>query len=358
MSDPVFSITVILGYVGQKSHEPEVPNEIAALKGLCDVEVPIELIIVDRAWPERWDLITDTLPGMLERVRYVPVRPTQYVEKGMFAVSGAMNSGAICSTGELLLSSGDFSVFTPKQIELMYRGWFDHGKLYAPVVDISWGRFQIPTKIAPVTGLNVGPRLYSRNMLRMIGGWEEALDGSRGRDDETIDLSLDMVLRTMGLERWRHPELVIHKARHEGGQMPQVFIPPWSGTEWKFLRCNLSFAQKVLAPRRARGEFRLNLKVTKDDIAAMREPCDITKLHEVHGVHRSVLEQSNQIICQCQRGDRPQQLDSYDGWIPPNFCNLQDRFLRRYGRSHGLLDPWPGLVLGMVDEFLKEQDDA
>jgi hypothetical protein len=358
------SIIVIMGYVGQESLDPDVADEIACLRRLPEADIPLEVVIADRAWPVRWCRIREELGDMLDRVRYVPVRPSEWVRRGMYVVSGAMNSGAICSSGSLLLMSGDHSLYDPRQLEMMYTAWFNSEILYAPVVDFSWGEYQLPKTIEPVQGLNVGPRLLTREMLRQIGGWEEAFDGSRGRDDEGIDLCLEVLLKKeYDLERLRHPDLIIHKVPHKNGHLPFKYDPPWTEPmtpDRVRARCNLAFAQKIVYPRYEARQYRANLPVGRGELSRLRESCDISILHHAPHVPRSTLLQANQHICACRRPDREQQLESYTKEQLPNVAALMDSFEEEFGTQYGCFDPW--LILagrrGQAYNFAKRLQDG
>jgi hypothetical protein len=342
------SIIVIMGYVGQECLEPNVRDEIDCLGLLPEVKVPLEITIVDRAWPHRWGRIRQVLGDMLDRVRYVPVRPTEWVRRGMYSVSGAMNSGGICSSGSLLLMSGDHSFYSPRQMDMMYSAWHAENVLYAPVVDFSWGEHQLPEKVESVSGLNVGPRLLTRIMLQEINGWEEAFDGSRGRDDECIDLCLEVLLREKyDMVRLRHPKLIIHKVRHKNGHLPLKYEPPWTKPvtpDRVRLRCNLAFAQRVVYPRYEARLHRANNPLPQHVIDRIGKGCDITRLHHVQHVPPAMLLQANQHICCCNRKDREQQLETYTQFEAPDIAGLMDRFEEEFGKQYGCFDPWPVLV--------------
>lgn len=345
MKDDTLSINVILGYVGQVSLEHGIRDEIDAMRGLLRVDRPLELVLVDRSWPARWGRIVEVFGSIIDKVRYVPVRPKDVVDRGMYVVSGAMNSGIVCSSGGLILSSGDFSAFRPQEIRVMYDEWFERKKLIAPLIDGSWAVHQRPGRRVLSQGLNVGPRLYPRNVIRAIGGWEEAFDGSRGREDEAIDLCLDLYLkRVLDGGRWRDPRVIIHKVRHKNGQVEIVYKPPWDLPEKPpriWLRCNLSFSQRVIYPRLDRGEWRTNLPVGEEDIARMSHKCDTSLLHrDVNSIPAEILRRANGVVCCCERADRAKQLDSYRSFDPPNVARLQDAFEDCLGKEYGCIDPW------------------
>ena len=354
------SIVVIMGYVGQECLEDGFLDEIDCLRRLPETQVPLEVTIVDRVWPYRWPRIRQVLDYMLDRVRYVPVRPTEWVRRGMYSVSGAMNSGGICSSGSLLLMSGDHSFYDPKHLEMMFSAWHSQQILYAPVVDFSWGTFQLPEREEEVHGLNVGPRLLTRTMLQQINGWEEAFDGSRGRDDECIDLCLEVLLKKeYDLVRLRHPQLVIHKVKHKNGRLPLKYDPPWTTPitpDRVRLRCNLAFAQHIVAPRYKQGQYRANQHLHQHDIDRIGRGCDVTVLHHVERVPPAMLLRANQHICCCKRKDRKQQLDSYQQFEAPDIAALMDRFDEEFGRQYGCFDPWP-LLMGQNSRLANLTED-
>jgi hypothetical protein len=174
MEKGLMSVVVILGFKTEDqvttAHNP-VGDEFDHMAGLARLERPFELIVVDRAWPDRQHRMEEVF-GARCRWRYIPPRPSEWVKRGMWSVSCSMNSGAICSVGELLVMSGDFNVFKADQFAFIYDGWFKQRKLYQPVVDFIWGNFQIPEKEEPIVGLNVGPRVLTRAMFWLLNGWD------------------------------------------------------------------------------------------------------------------------------------------------------------------------------------------
>jgi hypothetical protein len=239
-------------------------------------------------------------------------------------------------------------------MEFMHKAWFENEDLLAPVVDFSWGVHQIPEEREPVHGLNVGPRLLTRKMLRQIGGWDEACDGSRGRDDETIDLCLEVLLqKEYDLVRYRHPDLVIHKVPHKNGTLPLRYDPPWSHPEEpprNRLRCNLSFAHHIAYQRYESENYRANTAISVHDIPRLREPCDISRLHHTERIPNGTLLQANRVICACHRGDREQQLESYITWRPPDIPALMDAFDEEFSTQFGCFDPWL-ILMGRPAKF-------
>jgi len=325
------SVIVIIGYLDQPPTEESPGDEIDHCKVFLDCDRPVELTIVDRAWPARQDKVYLTFESA--RVRYIPPRPTEWIERGMWAVSASMNSGAICSNGDLLMMSGDYNVFTPKQLQLIYDSWFDSARLYQPVLDYKKGVKQIPTKIESIKGLNIGPRVLPRYMFGAVNGWDEWFDGTRGHEDEWFDMMLDVPCnRLLAPTRYRHPTLVVHKTLHAKGTPPQKYVPPWTKPNtpgWNRLRCNLAYGDHILKPQMHEGNFRgANSVLDKYDLQEMRKPC-----HKPN-------------CFACRRPDRDQQLDSYlthQGPPAPMF-ELMHRFQEHFKHTYGSFNPWQAIA--------------
>lgn len=361
------SIVVILGFrtEDQKvTDENPIGDEFDHMAKLVRLERPWELIVVDRDYPNRVERMIDVF-GRDGPWRYLPPIQSEWVRRGMWAVSCSMNSGAICSNGELLVMSGDYNVFEKEQFEFIYDGWFKEGKLYQPVVDFIWGNFQIPKKEEPVVGLNVGPRVVTRTMFKLMNGWDEWYDGSKGVEDEDFDIRMDALIRegngAAGIgQRFRHPRLVMHKTKHQRGAPPNEYRPMWTHPvtpPWYRLRCNLAYMNRVAVPRTERRDVgyeacKASLHVSDEEIEKIREGCHHEDLVVASGVPLGQRAERNRNICACNRPDREKQLRSYSGWIPTNISWMMDAFewmLRN--KSYivsGQIDPWSHIGSAVV----------
>jgi hypothetical protein len=372
MEKGLMSVVVILGFKTEDqvttAHNP-VGDEFDHMAGLARLERPFELIVVDRAWPDRQHRMEEVF-GARCRWRYIPPRPSEWVKRGMWSVSCSMNSGAICSVGELLVMSGDFNVFKADQFAFIYDGWFKQRKLYQPVVDFIWGNFQIPEKEEPIVGLNVGPRVLTRAMFWLLNGWDETYDGTKGVEDEDFDVRTDALinhlvetgklnrsgLRYSGELRLRHPKLVFHKTDHHRASPPHPYDPPWTDPvtpPWYRLRCNLAYMNRVVMPYIRSGQYKANMAVKPVNVEAMRQGCGHEDLIQASRIPAERRHERNRRICTCGREDREQQLESYRAWVPPNVLGFMDRFERMFGNSYGSMNPWDMMTLAAVDEFIR-----
>lgn len=351
------SVVVILGFKteDQPTDEPNsIGDEFDHMAGLKRLERDWELIVVDRDYPSRLHRMVEVF-GHDGPWRYLPPRPNLWVKEGMWSVSSSMNSGAICSRGELLVMSGDYNVFVPEQFEFIYDGWFNERKLYQPVVDFIWGVYQIPKQEEPVVGLNVGPRVVTRIMFRLMNGWDEGYDGSKGMEDEDFDIRIDVLSRAgngaSGIgQRFRSPNLVMHKTKHSRGAPPNEYRPPWTHPvtpPWYRLRCNLAYMNRVVIPRMKDPNgykgCMANRHVLDCEIESMRSGCHHEDLVVARGVPADQRAERNRNICTCERPDREKQLQSYRGWIPTDVSWMMDAFEKMCSRgyeSQGSICPW------------------
>jgi hypothetical protein len=334
------SIIVIMGYQGQTNlSAPVVGDEFEHLAEVANTKHNVELIIVDKAWPYRSKRVIRTLESMLARVRYIPPRPTLLTSRGYFGVSSAMNSGGVCSQGQLLMFVGDFMRLQSGILDEVCDAFYEEDKLLHPVIQSISESLNVE-KEQIFSGHNSGIKVCARHHFEKTWGWEEYFDGAYGEDDVEWQQRLDLLNNEEGVfKRVRRLGIDFHRSYHENGVMPIPFRPLWDQpVEHKrvSLRCNRVFYQSVVYPRLDRGEYRGNQVVTPEELAVLRaakcsDHCEI-----------------------CNREDRSKQLRSYAMQDLPNIPLLMSVMERTVGHRSGVLDPWNGHQLNWDAEFEEE----
>lgn len=334
------SVTVVMGYTGQTNiSAPVIGDEFDHLVAAIGAKHNIELIIVDKAWPSRSKRVVRALEPMLANVRYIPPRPTFLTSRGYFGVSSAMNSGGVCSRGEILMFVGDFLNLQSTILDQVCNAYYEENKLLHPVIQ-SQAAAVNTEKEQIFSGHNSGIKVVGRRHFEQTWGWEEYFDGAYGEDDVEWQQRLDVLISQENVfKRVRRLGIDFHRSYHENGVMPVPFRPLWEHPvphKRVDLRCNRVFYQAVVYPRLQNGQFVGNQPLTPDELEALRtakctDHCEI-----------------------CNRADRKKQIRSYAMQDLPNIPILMRVMEQTIGHRHGVLDPWSGYQLNWDAEFEEE----
>lgn len=301
------SIIVSMGFVEQKNlfnladnsygHEGDEFNHMAPLK---DAKSDIELIIVDRAWPNRWDRAQEALGDLIEqgRVAYIPSKPSVLFDSGYRTCCVMRNSGAICSTGKLLAFVDDYIWLDPIATDRVCE-YFDEtgGGILCPVY---MKEADLRTPEGPPSdfgGHNSGIYMCTREQFIEMNGWDENFDGAYAEEDTEFQNRLDRLLwlRRVGFRK-RERGLIWPITKHANGIIPQKKVPLLEKIDdGGYLRCNKSYYDIVCHQRIDRNDIRGNVIPSDEDLLALLE----NKCTETCGI--------------CHRSDRESQVASYQG---------------------------------------------
>jgi len=109
------SVIVPLGFVGQYIHDEHGndtggPDEFEHMAPLSDAKDGVELVIIDRAWPNRWSRVQEVLGDLIGRgaLVYAPPMPGKLIENGYRSCCAMRNAGAILSSGDILAFVDDY----------------------------------------------------------------------------------------------------------------------------------------------------------------------------------------------------------------------------------------------------------
>jgi hypothetical protein len=324
-----------MGFINQKNKEfPEKGDEFDHMTPAVEAEVPLELIIVDRAWPSRWDRVKQALGGMLDRVQYIPSKPSKLLDMGYRAVNVMRNSGAIVSSGDLLAFVDDFCWLDPKSIEASWREFSKFKRILCPVFSESIE----PSKqgLMRFSGHNPGIYMCGRNNFKMISGFDENFDGAYGEADTEWQNRLDkyLYLNNLGL-RHRKNGVIFRRTYHHNGIFPEKLNPPWFiSKESTILRCNIAYYHCICQKRLDSNIFNGSVSITNDELKRLETYNCSERLTKD--------ERKNFGECEiCNRDDRKQQIQSYKEF-PADICVVKK--MKRFEESNidkiGCYNPW------------------
>lgn len=324
----ILSIIVTLGFVDQKAQPGQARegwDEFDHMVPLADVAGDIELIIVDRAWPSRWNRVEEALGKLLEqnRVVYIPPKKSKLVDNGYRACCSMRNAGAICSVGKLLAFVDDHFYLGADATDEVVRYFCETGGVLCPVARDEIDRRTPEGKPSDCGGHNAGIYMCTREQFVELNGFDEHFDGSYGEEDTEFQDRLDrlMWLKQTGFRK-RHRGLLWPMTLHANGTFPQEQIPFWNGERHGgYLRCNRSYAHSICYPRIQDNRVRANIPLTKEEEVVLRKDACREECSLCHGA------------------DRLEQVASYNGLLLPS----QDIGLlvaQRMGTARGKVDPW------------------
>jgi hypothetical protein len=355
------SIIICLGFVGQETDDvpdpstgevgdPALGDEFDHMSPLEESTYPVELVIVDRAWPKRWNRVTRALPNLVAsgRVRYVPPKPSELLERGYRATSSMRNAGAICSSGELLMFVDDYCLLNANTVAKVVKASSEDNVLLHPTI------FPFDRSEEVFGDHNPGVYMATREQFMATGGFEENFDGAYGEEDTEWEMRLDRVLRQElaggPLKRVRRPGVMFPRTKHHNGWYPVMrpsimhlrkhpydLDPPWDApagmtedeeNKWNGnLRCNKALLQQVYYP-----ELLENARVA-GNVAIGPDGPIVNTLREKRACSPE---------CPfCNRPDREQQIMSYSRFQPDQHIvrKMQAATGVLEGKA-GKMDPW------------------
>lgn len=291
----LLSIIIPIGFVNQQVlRGVKRGDEIDHLAPVIDVKSPVELVIVDAAWPSRWDRIQEVLGEIIDKVRYVSPKPSVIFDYGYRSTSNTRNSGAIVSLGDLLIFVDDFILVDSESIDAVCEEFENTGRLLHPTLH------KLPVgRIQRFTGHNGGIYLSSRKLFMMTEGFDENFDGSYGEEDIDFEVRLDAVIRKMTGQnalRIKRYGVKFSRTPHKNGRLVKPMgktVPFWDGglTDAHYMRCNRAYFKFVKGPR-------ANRTLTREQVDMMRG--------KVCASHCGP----------CRRNDREHQILSYSSLVP------------------------------------------
>jgi hypothetical protein len=318
------SIILPLGFIHQRNEErPELGDEFAHMAPLAEAQCDVELIIVDRAWPYRWQRVEDTLGGMLDRVAYIAPKPSVFVDHGYRAVSSMRNAGAICSSGKVLAFVDDHLILEPRAAEAVCEHYEETGRVLCPVDREDVDARTPEGAASEFSGHNARIYMSRREEFLVSNGYDEQFDGTYGEEDTEWQNRIDQLLVAQHQLRQRRRGLIWRWTFHANGRYVQPRTPFWPelevGTE--YLRCNRAYAKFVCERRLRSGESHGNIVPTDEEVA---------RLHGLTCADECRV---------CRRGDRDKQIESYktipiDDKVAEKMVAWEDRSFA------GSSDPW------------------
>lgn len=316
------SIILPLGFVNQVPDANDYGDEFGHMAPLVEANCDVELIIVDRAWPDRWDRVEAMLGAMLDRVAYVPPKPSVFIDHGYRAVSSMRNAGALCSDAHLLAFVDDYLVLEPRATEAVCEHYLTTGRILCPVDRVD-GRAPIPQGPASdFSGHN--PRIYMSRREDFIAtnGFDEQYDGTWGEEDTDWQDRIDRHLYFQHQLRQRRQGVIWRWTHHANGSWREKKVPFWPEVgNQSYLRCNRAYFQCVSHPRVEKNNVFGNVVPTDEELDKLRghiclDGCGV-----------------------CNRSDREQQIASYK--TIPIDDKISEKMLAWEGRSFsGKSDPW------------------
>jgi hypothetical protein len=327
------SIIVTMGFINQKSlGSPGRGDEFDHMAPAAKANAPIELIIVDRAWPNRWDRVQQALGGMLDKVKYIPPKPSKLIDIGYRAVNSMRNAGAIVSRGELLAFVDDYMWLDHKSIEAVWHEFESYNKILCPVY---MERLFPPEKYSgnqEFSGHNPGIYMCSKQHFMQLGGFNENFDGAYGEADTEWQERLDRLLYTTPHYhlRFRRRGVIFRRTAHANGNFPEEQQYPWPEIgpvkDANYLRCNRAFYHCICKPRIRNHIIDASMPITNEELLRLsRYTCTPTC-----GV--------------CRRKDRQLQIDSYREFEADRDVSFKmHRIFVTKGsitQSYGMNNPW------------------
>lgn len=331
----MISLIITMGFIHQdNTGEPYKGDEFDHLEDIWEATVPLELIVVDRAWPRRWNRMAKVLGWNRDTgLKYIRPKPSPFVDYGYRAVNVMRNSGAIVSEGDVLIFADDYFKIDGVSLDAIWKAWEDDGVLLCPV---HRGEYLPPMDHEgdqEFSGHNPGIYMSSYAQFLALGGFNENFDGAYGQADTEWQERLDRLLDTNESYklRKRRRHLIWRKTDHTNGIFPQQFQYPWHDrfpeivTTQDNLRCNQAFYHLVIKPRIEAGILDTTLPPTDKEIETLRD---------------NVCSEDCET---CNREDRAYQAQSYrtmagDHQVPYRM----KKFGKMENKPTGKFDPWDG----------------
>lgn len=276
----MLSIIITMGFIHQdNTGMPMLGDEFDHLEGFQDTRVPLELIVVDRAWPRRWNRLLRVLGMSGVKLKYIRPKPSPFVDYGYRAVNVMRNSGAIVSEGAVLIFADDYFRINGGSLDDIHSAWEKRQELLCPVHREEYSPPWDHDGDQEFSGHNPGIYMCSRAQFLKLGGFNENFDGAYGQADTEWQERLDRLLDTTEVYklRKRRRGLLWRKTDHTNGIFPQPLQYPWHEqfpdivTTPDNLRCNQAFYHLVIKPRIEAGILDTTLPPTDQEIETLRD---------------------------------------------------------------------------------------
>jgi hypothetical protein len=321
------SVIVPIGFINQKNEErPERGDEFDHCAAIRSATQDVEIIIVDRAYPDRWDHVERAFDGKLGNVMYVPPKPSKVIGFGYRAASSMRNSGALVSTGSVLAFVDDFCWLDGAVADEVCKQYLETGDVLCPLFHDNQEP-QIPQgKLQRFSGHSPAVYMCTREAFADINGFDENFDGAYGEEDTEFEVRLDRYLWLRGQNnalRLRRRGLFWKRTWHKNGHLPGPRMVPWPGIDKDngYLRCNRGYFQAIAHARTERNDTKGNVVPTEEEINKLR--------------HHRCLDTCGV----CVRGDREHQLAAYTGLFRTD-DTVGERMREPGSRRYGGFDPW------------------
>jgi len=324
------SVIVPLGYIDQVSlFNKELGDEFGHAAGLTKAKKEVELILVDRAWPTRWDLARKALGDFVEKTMYIPPRPSNALRMSYRACGRMRNSGAIVSTGDIVVFVDDYIYVDGEVADKCIVYYEDTGELLTPVYKPFPKNIKDCEKTLVKGGHNPGIYMAGRNHFVTLNGFDEAFSGCAWETDTDFEWRLDALLFRLagtrqGLRKIRR-DCVWPVTGHANGRYPEKErVSPWPGSNDRHtnIRCNKAYYNRISKPRRERGIYAA-LQPSKEELARLWYGCNPN--------------------CQlCFRKDRSEQVASYHGIFKADYATsyLMSMWYHDKQPQYGCFNPW------------------
>lgn len=330
----MLSLIITMGFIHQdNTGDPLLGDEFDHLIGLVGAEAPFELIVVDRAWPRRWNRLSRVLGMSDVPLKYIRPKPSPFIDLGYRAVNVMRNSGAIVSEGDVLIFADDYFRMDGFSVDAIYQAWETNEDLLCPVHRPEYFPPMDHAGDQEFSGHNPGIYMSTREQFLKLGGFNENFDGAYGQADTEWQERLDRLLDTTdGYKlRKRRKGLMWRKTDHTNGIFPQPLQYPWFDrfpgivTTPDNLRCNQAFYHLVVKPRIEAGVLDTTLPPTDREIETLRD-----------NVCHAGCET-------CNRADRAYQAQSYRTMEGDHRVTYRmERFYKLVDQPLGRFDPWDG----------------
>jgi hypothetical protein len=325
---PTLSIIVTLGFVRQRNlSAPELGDEFDHIAALVGAKGGFELILVDRAWPERWFRVQEALGPLLDRVKYIPPKPSPIIDMGYRAVNVMRNSAAIVTAGDMLAFVDDFLYLDAASADRMIEYFEAHRRLLCPVISADLERAIPEGPPSVFSGHNPGVYACAREHFKMLGCFDENFDGTYGEADTEWQNRLDRLLDSKGYGlRLRERGVKFQRTEHANGDFPQALDYPFgdSGSikDPQNLRCNRAYFHCISQHRLQHGQIDATRPLSDGELERLKNH----RCFEGCGV--------------CNRGDRHQQLQSYRLWPADADVLHKMEAFEANPAAFGCNDPW------------------
>ena len=336
------SIIVPMGFVNQTCLEEGCKantSEILFMQSLAKAKKDFELIIVDRNWPHRWKDVEHFLYKFIDKVMYIPPRPSVLIGYGFRVCGGMKNNGAIVSTGDVIAFTDDFTDIDGEVADKMVDYYEQTGNVLCPVTGYVPGHTPQDDNEQIFSGHNYGVHNATREQFILLNGYDENYDGSYGESDTDFEYRLDVLMTKMGRGtnqrlRRRRKDIFWKCINHRNGQCPQTRKKIWPkmpdsvlsiGDKSSAIRCNRCYFEVVSKPRADKG-FVFCAPPTKEEIEELRKHICIFEC--IKDAKRNV--------------DRKDQIDSYHGVLKANHDTaiLMQTWYHNHKLQTGCFNPW------------------